>query len=387
MEKSLVSVSQFPKPKHARIKRNSSSDEMKIDSLPQIIKPSKSFKLLKRIRSDDQSFQNLCSIEEDFALEHEGDVTSFLQEKIPSTPKKSFFPKFDNKGNLLAYSVIGPTKLFTNPKSNGPSTPEKTNGKGLSKTSTRLNFNTRDHTNYEEKFKERLLEIENNSKLESTTGAKKLSSMIIYDKIRQGREQRILNHYNEVQNEWNLLEKKLSSKAKKKPGDLLFNRATEYREKLEELDEIDRNLPDKDETNSFSWYMSLRESNNQKFETYIPMGQKFLGLYTRISQKPKSPLEIIRKPGMAKTSSKTFRDWNYFQEKFSQEMTSSKSIPLSQIDKEELLVVGLAKLPLEIDAVKRTGPEFLNPKLIPRPFKDEIYAEEYDFRNKTYRAV
>ncbi|CAG9314134.1 unnamed protein product [Blepharisma stoltei] len=373
--------------KRVTIKGNSSPFELKTDNLPQIVKPCRSFKLLKKVKSSEKSFHNLCSIEEDFTLEREGDITSFLKEKSPTTPQINFTPKFDINGNLLQYSVIGPVKLFTTPKSNDSWTPIKPNQQSLNRTATNLNFSNRDNTNYQEKFKERLIEIENNSKLELSTDVKKASSMILYDRIRKGREERKLKQYDAIQNEWKLIEKGLSFKSKKKMQDLMPNRAFEYREKLEELEELDRNLPDKEESNSLSWYMSLRESQNQKFETYIPMGQKLLGLYTRISQKPKSPIEIIRKPGMVKTSSKTFRDWDYFLTKLGKEKSNSETIPSSQASHSDLLVIGLAKLPLEIDAVKNVGPEFLNPKLIPKPFKDEVFAEEYDPRNKTHKAV
>jgi len=82
------------------------------------VKPCRSFKLLRKVKSNEKSFQNVCSIEEDFTLEREGDITSFLKEKSPTTPQINFTPKYDYNGNVLQYSVIGPVKLFTTPKSN-----------------------------------------------------------------------------------------------------------------------------------------------------------------------------------------------------------------------------------------------------------------------------
>lgn len=168
---------------------------------------------------------------------------------------------------------------------------------------------------------------------------------------------------------------------------MLSIRATEYREKIEDLDELDRNLPDKSESHSLSWYMSLRNSSRMGFETYLPLGNIFTGLFTRISQHPKSPKALIRKPGAIKSSNKTYRDWDYFRTKIHDKKSSFRSSYSNNIDKEELLVVGLSKLPMEIDAVKQLGAEYLNPKLLPKPFKEEVYVENYDKRHKKYKDL
>lgn len=188
--------------KMVRIKHDSSPINYTSEILPTIHNPQKNLKIIKRIRSTDASFENLEAIEEDFVLENEGDIKAFLRDKSINFVNKKFTPKYDSKGKIMAHSIIGSTKMFTTPKSNNwPTNQIKVSNPTLNRTMSHMSMNSKEPINYDEKFKDRLKEIEKNSKIDISKEEKIMSSLNLYDKLRRGREQRILDHFDKVQNE------------------------------------------------------------------------------------------------------------------------------------------------------------------------------------------
>ena len=100
--------------------------------------------------------------------------------------------------------------------------------------------------------------------------------------------------------------------------------------------------------------MSLRDdANHSKLETYIRIGHDLNGLYSRIKCKMDDDIN-----------------------------ESSIYNSLSPEYADELQVIGVSKLPLEIEAVKKVGYENLRPELLNNDKYDEVIIEQYDKKIK-----
>lgn len=128
--------------------------------------------------------------------------------------------------------------------------------------------------------------------------------------------------------------------------------------------------------------MSLRDNCKEKLDAYLPVGGVFSGLFSRIAERVSSAEAIIRKPGHLKSHNRTFRDDPYFKHRIEAEETISSIRPVNWVDSDELFVVGVAKLPLELEAVKNVGVEYVRTDLAEIEEQEEIIAENYDIKYK-----
>lgn len=157
----------------------------------------------KRVRDrQEPGFPSAGSIEEDFVLEQDGDVSNFLKEKNKVTGEyvtDTFLsgPQYDDNGNIIPYTVIGPMKIFESKKipewesfeSKLPQTEKKSSNKFASLTKKVYNLDP------ETELKEKLRRIEEGSKKEQEIQQERLKKMGFGEKIIQERQQKILDAF------------------------------------------------------------------------------------------------------------------------------------------------------------------------------------------------
>ncbi|CAG9329021.1 unnamed protein product [Blepharisma stoltei] len=327
---------------------------------------------------------SLGSLEEDFMLETDGNAKNFLKEKNSTTGVYSASNilsglQYDDNGNIIPYSIVGSPKLFeTNKSLVWESFESKLSETDKQRISKHAIFNKKAYNlDPEKEFKEKLKRIKEGSIKEELLKNEKLRKMRPSERIIQERQEKILEAFKNTEYRWKKLEKSLGKKLNKNEGDLLANRAQEYREKVEEWDFLDRTISAKEKAGKFSWYMSLRDKSKEKLDTYLHVGNKFSGLFSRVTERSGEPEPVIRKPGLARTLNKTFRDEPYFQKRI-QEESKYNDKGVNFMEAEDLLVLGVAKFPLELEAAKIGGLENVKPSLIEIREHEEIIAENYD---------
>jgi len=370
--------------KIVRIRKRSTTRELAPEKEPQpsvsLTKRKKVLRVAKKL-SDSETL-NSSSIQEDFVLEKEGDVTNFLKEKDPQTGEylSDLFtrPELDDNGNLKPTSFVGPRSLFEKKSSTASLSqsqlPEKTTL--VQKSLVRMLSPKIDP---KERFQEKIKSIEEGKALEKQRETEKLNSMTLGEQINYARQTRILENFQRTIFHWKKIEKNLSSKSRKDESQLVANRASEYREKIEEYDFLDRKLSSKERMGNRAWYMTLRNEENCS-DTYIQVGNKFYALFTRITARSGSEKEIIRKPGEVKFQGKTFKQFPYFREKLQEDTDHWRT--LTQEDFTELTVVGQAKYPLELEAANRVGSQYVRPDLVQMEDVEETIEENYDVKLK-----
>ncbi|CAG9310706.1 unnamed protein product [Blepharisma stoltei] len=386
-----------PKTKNVRIRNRTASPELKSivnTSTEQPESTSKrTLKVHRKVKeAKDDGMPPPGSIEEDFILEKEGDATNFLKERNSATGEYTLDtflsgPHYDDNGNLIPYSVVGPSKLFDQNKApDWESFEAKLPENDKRRMSKHANFNKKAYNlDPEKEFQEKLRRIEEGAKKEETLKKQRMKTMGNGEKIIQARQEKILEAFRNTEYKWRELEKSLGKISNKNEGDLLANRAQEYREKVEEWDFLDRSISSKEKAGDFAWYMSLRDNSKDKLDTYLHVGNIFSGLFSRIAERSDEVEPIIRKPGLPKTLNKTFRDDPYFQKRVQSEESKNNIKPVNCTEIEDLYVVGYAKLPMELEAAKNVGIENVRPNLTEIQEQEEIIAESYDsnyIRNK-----
>ncbi|CAG9333481.1 unnamed protein product [Blepharisma stoltei] len=339
----------------------------------------------KKVRLIKKIPEKIKTYEEDFLLEKEGDIRSFFDEaNSPGTPGV----RYNDKGKIIPYSIIGPASLFENqpnvPKySPLPSYSLPSSPLGIFKFGFPLVRKQLLKIDHEKKFKDRLAQIEEVKKSSKAKEKETLKALSLEEKIKITKEQRALRQFQRMQEKWDHIDEGLCKRIQKHKEELLPTRACEYREKLEELDIIDK-VRSLDKSNKYHWYMSLRgDPRTDKLDAIVNVGNFMTGLYTRIRQRSSSQ-SIIRKPGTVKANSKTFRDDPYFKDTAKNGEIYSSLSQARNIKCEELNVIGLSKLPMEIDAVKSAGYENLKLEAIEKGDEEEIIVENYAPRIRAF---
>ena len=163
----------------------------------------------------------------------------------------------------------------------------------------------------------------------------KLKHLEPRDKLAYLKQEKSLSRFKNTLKKWNIIESGLTKKAKKSSEELISNK-----HKTINFDEPAK-LPD--------WYITLRQDpNREKFESFIPIGNRLSGLYSR-------DVFTVNSCRHAK----------------------AQSCP-------DLKILGSSKLPLEITALKKTKAR-IDKKVKIENVKEEIYVENYDFTNKFYK--
>lgn len=292
-------------------------------------KPFKSFrsiKLRKRVI-------NLKAEEEDtsadFALEKEGDVTDFLK------------PRANNLNSSLNSEQIN--RSFIGILSSRP----RKDSHSLTKKATMIS-------------KKKKLESERDPRETFNLMLEKINCLrlsSLQEEHRLKRENKryqneshfeAIKSFQTINKYWKKLENSIASKSRKRKNELLYAK----QKRLKTLTNSPNRYFDKEHAqNKYSWYMGLRDSADNKIvETYVPINNAANGIYTRVS--------------LCKDSDDS--------------TNKNDIIKLNEEDYRELQVIGVQKLPLEIEAVNRVGPQYLKQNKIQVHFEEETIAEHYD---------
>ncbi|CAG9318275.1 unnamed protein product [Blepharisma stoltei] len=345
------------------------------------VKFGKTIKVVKKI-------PQTLTMDDDFLLESEGDIRAFLK---TSKPPAAINLRYNDKGKIVPYSIVGSPTLFesqTNaPKYSPPPTYSLPSSPlGYLKFGFPLVRKQLLKIDHEKKFKDKLIQINETHKNNRVKEKEMLRTMNLDQRLDVTKEQRALKLFQKTQEKWDQIDRGLCKRIKKPREDLLPSRAYEYREKLEELDIIDK-VKSSEVPNKYHWYMSLREDPEfDKPEAFVNVGNYMTGLYTRIRESSNTCKSIIRKPGMLKTSYKTFRDDPYFKDTVKNDEIFSNLSFVRSIKSEDLNVVGLSKLPLEIDAVKSAGIEYVKFDAVEKGGDEEVIIENHMPKIRAYTS-
>ncbi|OMJ78972.1 hypothetical protein SteCoe_21099 [Stentor coeruleus] len=287
----------------------------------------------------------------DYVLEKEGDITNFLKSKY-----KISCPKYNEFGELISHSIIGPKSLYKTVNKDFQSSVKKS-GSNIKKKKKEgeINPNIR--------FKEilnQISELKNSSISDNPNSTSKISNNIMFPVNRQSI---VLKNFQKTVNYWKSLEKNLATKNKRNTKEVLYTRSSSYYSTSK--------TPDKNRNggscidNKLLWYMKLREDiDADKYETFLPVGSQQGGLYTRIQLKNTS-----KSPSLYKTSN--------------EKINNEEMINLSEDDLDALQIIGVSKLPLEIAAVDKVGCQYLRPELLDLNKDEEVIEEHYDRKSKS----
>ena len=308
-------------------------------------KSSKSYKLLKikKRLPPDKNPKPTGSTEEEEEEEEETEHNFFKR----TTSRKSRTSSYDEKVDIIPYETAGPTSAFSNKDQAPKNTPRK-----MTIRSTPQKFTITPIINYELRFKEALSRIDEAKKKTEKEDKMKMKLLSPRERVVVNRETHILQKYKSTAKYWKTIEKGLAGKSNKKASEVICTQWLDTKKTNEFSDAPARScetvIQDK-----LRWYMSLRDDPKEgKTETFLRVGPELNGLYTRV--------------------------------RCNNEETS-RGIPISPdagVNCEELQIIGIGKLPLEIEAVKRVGYEFMKPELLVTEKWDEVIAEQYDKKLK-----
>ncbi|OMJ94890.1 hypothetical protein SteCoe_1919 [Stentor coeruleus] len=304
-----------------------------------LISKSKSSKII-RVRKKVKPDSNIYKVEDDFALEKQGSVTNFLVS--PKAVPVVSSPIYDKNGELNPRSFIGPKKLFATKQVSPTVRPALV--KRLSMKTSVQKKSSESVINYQSRFDEALNKIEQAKKNSEQEEKLIYSHLSPREQIIMSRQSNVLSNFQKTQKYWKGLEKGLAAKTKKNQQTLLSSVPYESKKPSDTTEVCNRaykpHLQD-----GLLWYMSLRDDPAQmKSEAFLKVGPEFGGLYTRIKG---SVLE-------AEVSTQDYRDESL-----------------------DFQVIGVGKLPLEIEAVNRVGVEHLDTKFLNLQKYDETIEENY----------
>lgn len=279
--------------------------------------------------------------ERDFLLEKSGDVMNFLSPIGQNTSG----PKTPH-GKILPYNVIGSYSAFSaqyEAETKNRFSRKLTHSNSIKQPQMRPSIL---HTKIDPKtrFNDVMKRI-NDARIRSEQEEKDREKFLTESQLRK---HRML--YQSIQK----LERK-STKSIESPDKLLLKSPTSSRNSsLFGLKKVKRgNNSCFDLGNNLIWYMSLRKNQeNEHLESYMCIGNELNGLYTK-----------VKKPNPSFKADKKFLD------------------TMAEENYRDLEVVGVNKLALEVEAVKKIGYEYLRPELLSynkSRCQDEVIIENYD---------
>ncbi|OMJ83737.1 hypothetical protein SteCoe_15279 [Stentor coeruleus] len=282
----------------------------------------------------------IIKTENDFHLESSDDALNFLTPTGPVTG-----PKFV-QGKVLPYTVIGPSSLFS-------AQYEADCKKRLSKRLFHSNsFIKQIHTrpnahnqkiDHKALFNEIMRKITENQKRGEEEERLRENNM----SQEQMRKHQILYRNSQF------LETIKSNLIDYSDKLLMKRSETSRNSNLFSFRNIKKESAYFDNSNKMIWYMSLRKNpENKSLESYMRIGHELNGLYTK-----------VKKPNpFFKTENKV-------------------TLPVIEDQYKDLEIVGISKLALEVEAVKKVGYEYLSIELLDKgktKFFEEIIEEHYD---------
>ena len=155
--------------------------------------------------------------------------------------------------------------------------------------------------------------------------------MLIHEQMAKGKETRALVKWEKHSREWERFKVRMSHQLGKTVDELVFSRAEEWREMLEDFQLLQKAEPPEEASNPDQWEMSLRNA----WTKYVSVGNSLSGLYLRIATRSDDDLHNfvrIQRPDGARmrsamtqqkmmtgktfmVSTKTWRDSAYYDKK------------------------------------------------------------------------
>lgn len=346
---------------------------------PEEQKPVRTVKLLRKLNADDGAPAR-GSIEEDFLLESGGDLKTFLKGNEDEAG-----PRYAPEGRLIPYSVVGSPEAFEKLNAADIKAQEKTNPSQDEPTTRRYRTLRKVKTpglTPQEKLQRKLRQIEEGKVAEAQTEELRLSSLPVGLRLVEERQRKCLRGFARMQAYWNSVSERLLARTGKQAYPLLIARLQDFREKIEELDYLDRAISSEEKAGVYAWYMSLRTDEGGR-ETYLPVGDKLSGLYTRIKERNHSAEPIIRRPNSPEWMHRSFKDAPYFQKRMKAEEMQRSLHPVQCSQPHDLKVQGVAKYPSELAALENKGVDKLELELLKLGEPgEEVIATHYDTRFK-----
>ena len=350
-------------------------------------KPARTLKLLRKVNSSD-SGPLPGSIEEDFLLETGGDPKTFLR---TSEEDPDLGPRYAPEGRLIPYTVVGSPEAFEKQSAadlKQRAMEEKTNPMQEDALAARRYRTLRKaktpRLTPQEQLEKKLKFIEEGKVTELIREKDRLRNLPVGLRLIEERQEKCLKGYARMQSYWDSVSTRLATRSGKEPFLLLFTRMQDFREKIEELDYLDRAISSEEKAGVYAWYMSLRAPKGGR-ETYIPVGDKLSGLYTRIKERNSSAEPIIRKPRNESPEQmhRSFKDNPYFQKRMKAEELNRSLHPVSFTSPHLLSVSGVRKFEVELEALHSKGLDSLNLDVIkPGEPGEEVLDSHYDTKFK-----
>uniref|UniRef100_K3WIQ2 Uncharacterized protein n=1 Tax=Globisporangium ultimum (strain ATCC 200006 / CBS 805.95 / DAOM BR144) TaxID=431595 RepID=K3WIQ2_GLOUD len=120
-----------------------------------------------------------------------------------------------------------------------------------------------------------------------------LRSLPIHERLAQQRQQNVLKHWQQINQDWERFKARTSKKLDKRETDLVMTRASKYREQVEMYDALQKAAPLSEKVGHDMWLVSLRDDGTR----FVPVGNIFSGLFcpiresTRIGPRIRRPLD------------------------------------------------------------------------------------------------
>jgi hypothetical protein len=344
----------------------------------------RTYKVLKRRVVEDRTDKVETPIEDDFLLETTGNEAEFLN-------SRGRFATYDpSRFKAKAWDIVGSKEGFEKYRLslNKTTNIQQINKKVspiCSKCSSRIlkKQSISPKENYEESFINKLRQVEESRLREKHENRRKITNLTVGDRLSAQRQAKVLESFEETNRTWEKIQDSFATRLNRPPENLAFNRGRSHREKLEDIEFIEKSLPTHERVGYWGWYMTLRSSGkDKKYSTHIPVGKHATGIFAHMTGAKKEFLEVIRRPGSTTSSFRSFKDDPYLKSRLSD---MSENLRLSEISEfDDLVVHGISKLPLEIEAVKTVGIQNVRTSLIELGTpKEEVISKHYEskYRN------
>jgi len=339
------------------------------------------------------------ALEDDFRLEGEADPRAFLRVSVPESQDALFGPRYYAEGKLVPHSVIGPADMFekqhtADMKSHTVEDKSRTDLNSDSSHRRTVFMAARKPVKQPtstpgQSLQGKLLKIEEGKRKDADLEAQRVGALPIGVKIVEERQRRCLRQFADTNRAWASLSQGLAHRTGKPASALMQNQAQTFRERIEEMDYLDRAVSAEEKAGAQVWYMTLRtDSKDTDRGAYLPVGNLFSGLYAHMKERTSSAEPLIRKPLPANaviepSLTRTFRDYPYFQRRMKEEEARKPLRPVQATAPQSIWIQGKAKFEEELQALRTAGLELFRPDFLkPGDLTDEVLAEQYDIKFK-----
>jgi hypothetical protein len=249
----------------------------------------------------------LEALEDDFVLENEADPRAFLRVSMPESQDALFGPRYYAEGKLVPYSVVGPADMFekqhtADMKSHTVEEKSRTDLNSDSSNRRTVFMAARKPVKVPtstpgQSLQVKLQKIEEGKKKDAALEAQRTSALPIGMKIVEDRQKRCLRQFADTNRAWTALSQGLAQRTGKPAAALMQNQAQTFRERIEEMDYLDRAVSAEEKAGTQVWYMTLRAGDKATGRgAYLPVGNLFSGLYAHVKERTSSAEPLIRRP-------------------------------------------------------------------------------------------